>query len=189
MTHTSQLHLWSAPLRRRIIQSQLDKPTNLADRNLPDSDKQPLFGHMFCFAAHCLQKGVMILPIIRYTGGAQRAGHRSAATFQQHSRKDCEKTLPASSVPDAAENFTPLFYYPEQRPCSTRDASSKRIVPGKTILTDDTRGCVTQFPATAQPLNLLRKCRKVEFFSQRPLWAHLNPHYADRPRPFLLRSH
>jgi hypothetical protein len=114
------------PLRWRVIQSQLDELTNMTDGNLPDSDMQQLFGDVICLAAQCLQKVVVILPVIRNTGSAEPAGHRSAATSQQHAQNDREKIFPASSVQNAGENFTPLCYHSGQRPCSHRGAPSGR---------------------------------------------------------------
>ncbi len=76
------------PLCRRVIQSELDELTNMTDGNLPHSDMQQLFGDVLCLSAQCLQKVVVILPVIRNTGSAELAGHRSAATSQQHSQND-----------------------------------------------------------------------------------------------------
>jgi hypothetical protein len=36
------------------------------------------------------------------------------------------------------------------------------MVLGKTVLTEDPRGCVDQFPATAGQLNALQRCQKVQ---------------------------
>ena len=43
-------------------------------------------------------------------------------------------------------------------------SSGARTVPGKTILTEDPRGCVDQFPPTAVQLILLQRCQKVQIY-------------------------
>ena len=41
-----------------------------------------------------------------------------------------------------------------------------RMVPGKTILTEDPRGCVDQFPPTAVQLILLKRCPKMQSWTR-----------------------
>jgi hypothetical protein len=71
--HSTLLHLRPVPLCWPVIQRQLDELIAMTDRNLPDSDMQQSFGDVLCLASECLQKVLVILPVIRNTGSAQPA--------------------------------------------------------------------------------------------------------------------
>ena len=124
VVHVRQLHLRPVILCRRVIEGELDELTNMTDGNLPNSDMQQWFGDVLCLAAQCLQKVVVIRPVIRNNSSPKAAGHSSAATSRQHSPP--KKRIPASSIQNAGENFTLLRYTCWRDPCSHPGAPSGR---------------------------------------------------------------
>ena len=124
MVRPGQFDFGPVTLCGRIIQCQFDELTDVADRNLFDSQMQQFGGDTFCAASQCLKEVIVILPVIRHTSGPQPACHCSAAASKQHAENDSEKIFSASSIQSGGENLTPVCYPVGQRPCSHRGAPS-----------------------------------------------------------------
>src|SRR5690606_14853309 len=108
----------SVSFRRRIVQRQLHIRADMADGNPPHDEEQQLRGNPAGTATECLQKVVVILPVVQNSRRLEPARHRPPTTRQQHAQHDRHKILAAPAIQTRAENFAPLCYPLRQRPCS-----------------------------------------------------------------------